>query len=63
MRDWMKKVKGLGQKERKRKKQLVDTDKSIMITEGEGGWMETEASKGGINGDGSRFYLVLWKKQ
>ena len=47
----MKKVMGL------RKKDLIDTDISMVTTREKGGRREVEEGKGGINRDGSRFYF------
>ena len=54
MGGWVKKVKGLS---KKKKKPLIDTDNSVVITRGKGGWREVEESKEGINGDGRRLGL------
>ena len=54
-------MEGLGEKSEnikpKKKKTLIDTDSSMVITRGKGGWWEVEEGKGGINGDGSKVNL------
>ena len=35
----------------------MDTDNSMMITRGKGGWEVVDEGKGGINGDGRRLDL------
>lgn len=42
---------GEGIKQRKRKKKLVGTDNSVVITKGQGGWWEAVEEKAGINSD------------
>ena len=48
---WVNKLKGL---RKKKKKTLIDTDNSMVITTGKARW---EEGKGGLNGDGRRLGL------
>ena len=41
----------------KKMKNLVDTDKCMVITRGKGEWGEVVEGKGAINGDGRRLDL------
>ena len=49
---WVKKMKVLS-----KEKNLIDTDNSMVITRGKGGWGEVEEGKEGINGDEKRLGL------
>ena len=44
-------------KELRKKKNLIDTDNSMVITRGKGEWGDIEGGKGAINGDGRRLDL------